>query len=320
MGLSPMPGCGCSMVRRTLAIQKQSNAGAGDDRAGARPGSICSDGEVTAMDLNLTTAEQARMPIFHDFRSAPSRPFARTGDRAEISHQFRAPTRQPLVVRPVGRRTQLRWDRGDLRARPEHPLSRPVDVVLAAIMILFFAPMFILVAAAIWIADPGPVLFAHRRVGRNGRSFPCLKFRSMYVGAEQRLEAILRSDPALRECWEREHKLPNDPRITGIGKFLRVTSLDELPQLFNVLKGEMSLVGPRPIVLAEVSRYGRYIRHYYAVRPGLTGLWQVSGRSSTTYRRRVAADVKYARIRSLGTDIRILAATIPAVVTGRGSC
>lgn len=273
------------------------------------------------MDLNVTaTPEQARNAMFSEYRPFPPRAHSRLGEHPDVSHRIRSQAVRPAAPRPAGQRTRLLWDSGENLSRPQHPLSRPVDVMLAAAMIIFFAPLFALVAIAIFVADPGPVLFAHRRVGRNGRSFPCLKFRSMYVGAEQRLEAILKGDPALRAVWEREHKLPDDPRITRIGKFLRVTSLDELPQLFNVLKGEMSLVGPRPIVLAEVSRYGRYIRHYYAVRPGLTGLWQVSGRSSTTYRRRVAADVKYARIRSFSTDIRILAATIPAVVSGRGSC
>lgn len=224
-----------------------------------------------------------------------------------------------LAPAPRGKRT-LQWSTQAYAAPPEHPLARPLDVVLSLGLLAILAPVLLLVALLIAITDPGPVVFAHRRVGRNGRKFKCLKFRSMYVGAEQRLEAILRDDPELRAIWERDHKLPDDPRITGIGKFLRVTSLDELPQLFNVLRGEMSLVGPRPIVLAEISRYGRYINHYYAVRPGLTGLWQVSGRSSTTYRRRVAADVKYARIRSLKIDMQILAATIPAVVNGRGSC
>lgn len=217
------------------------------------------------------------------------------------------------------RKVELRWER-ETAIRPEHPLSRPLDILLAVVLIAFLAPVLLIVAAAIWICDPGPVVFAHRRVGRDGRSFECLKFRSMCTNAEARLAALLRDDPALRAMWERDHKLPRDPRVTRIGAFLRVTSLDELPQLFNVLRGDMSLVGPRPIVTAEIPKYGRYIRHYCSVRPGLTGLWQVSGRSSTTYRRRVAADVRYARSRSLGLDMRILFATVPAVITGKGSC
>ena len=218
------------------------------------------------------------------------------------------------------RRVPLRWDRWDKASRPANPLTRPVDLLGAIALIVLLLPIFIVLAVAIWVDDPGPVVFAHRRVGRDGRSFRCLKFRSMYVGAERKLEQILRGNPELKEIWERDHKLPEDPRITRIGKLLRVTSLDELPQLFNVVRGEMSLVGPRPIVRAEVARYGRYIHHYYAVRPGLTGLWQVTGRSSVAYRRRVAADVKYARVHTMGMNWKILFATIPAVATGRGSC
>jgi undecaprenyl-phosphate galactose phosphotransferase len=216
--------------------------------------------------------------------------------------------------------TKSRWDCWDTVTRPDNILSRPIDVALALVIIIILLPLFALIAAAVWIGDPGPVVFAHRRVGRNGKLFPCLKFRSMQIDAQGRLEQLLRDDPVLKAEWDREQKLSNDPRVTRVGRVLRVTSLDELPQLFNVLRGEMSIVGPRPIVRDEINRYGRYIHHYLAVRPGLTGLWQVSGRSSVTYRRRVAADIKYARDRKLSFDVAILAATIPAVAVGRGSC
>ncbi|MEO0061560.1 MAG: hypothetical protein RLZZ08_120 [Pseudomonadota bacterium] len=259
-------------------------------------------------------------PAIRIDRNGPPRTLLRASipqaARLRIPVHFR-PRRNPAVV--IGNR-RLLWETGELHTGAEHPLTRVLDVLLASALLVFLAPVLLMVALAIWVADPGPVIFSHRRLGHNGHKFGCLKFRSMYVGAEERLQKILEADPRLRAIWDREHKLPKDPRVTRLGAFLRVTSLDELPQLINVLRGEMSLVGPRPIVMAEAARYGRYIRYYYAVRPGLTGLWQVSGRSSTTYRRRVAADVKYARVRSFGTDLRILAATIPAVVTGRGSC
>lgn len=213
-----------------------------------------------------------------------------------------------------------RWDCWESLARPDNVLSRPMDVAIALVMIALFLPLFALVATAIWLDDRGPIIFGHRRIGRNGRRFSCYKFRSMQVDAEARLERMLRDDPVLKAQWDLDQKLAVDPRVTRIGRFLRVTSLDELPQLFNVLAGDMSIVGPRPIVRAEIGRYGRYIHHYLAVRPGLTGLWQVSGRSSVTYRRRVAADIKYARSRTLYGDVAILAATIPAVAAGRGSC
>lgn len=246
----------------------------------------------------------------------PARVFMLRTSRTEPHAVRRA---DPPRALPDGK-ARIVWEEGRIAVQPEHPVSRMLDVVLAAMLLVFLAPVLMIVAGLVWITDPGPIVFAHRRIGRDGRSFDCLKFRSMCVDAEQRLRDLLDSDPDLRAAWERDHKLPRDPRVTRIGAFLRVTSLDELPQLFNVLRGDMSLVGPRPIVEAEVRRYGRYIRHYCSVKPGLTGVWQISGRSSTTYRRRVAADVLYARLRSLELDMRILAATVPAVITGRGSC
>jgi exopolysaccharide production protein ExoY len=169
------------------------------------------------------------------------------------------------------------------------------------------------------VQDGGPVVFAHRRIGRDGRHFRCLKFRSMAVDAEERLAELLARDPQARDEWERDHKLRNDPRVTKLGAFLRKSSLDELPQLVNVLKGEMSLVGPRPIVDAEAPKYGRRFRHYCAVKPGITGLWQVSGRNDTSYRARVAMDCVYAARRNALLDARIMLATIPAVLLSRGS-
>ncbi len=198
-------------------------------------------------------------------------------------------------------------------------VTRILDLCLALPLLLFFLPLIIMVGAMVWITDPGPVLFRHQRVGHRGKPFYCLKFRSMVVDAERKLEELLASDPEIRAAWLRDHKLPSDPRITRIGRFLRASSLDELPQIFNVIRGEMSLVGPRPIVAAEVPRYGRYISEYYSTVPGVTGLWQISGRSDTTYRRRVALDVAFARSRSPGLYIKILALTVPAVLLARGS-
>ena len=197
--------------------------------------------------------------------------------------------------------------------------ARMLEIVLCVAILVFFAPLMIVVALLIKLGDGGPILFAHPRIGRFGRTFPCLKFRSMAVNAEAQLQALLARDPAARAEWERDHKLTVDPRITALGQFLRRSSLDELPQLFNVLRGEMSLVGPRPIVQAEVARYRRYFRYYCQVRPGITGLWQVSGRSDLRYRRRVALDVVYARSRCLGLDFKILLATAPAVLARRGA-
>ena len=197
---------------------------------------------------------------------------------------------------------------------------RILDIGIASCALIFLAPLLLVVAGLVYLVDPGPIFFAHRRLGRDGRSFPCLKFRTMVVDAEQRLKQLLLTSEEAREEWARDFKLRRDPRITPIGNFLRKSSIDELPQLINVLRGEMSIVGPRPIVEGEIERYGRYYAHYSAVKPGLTGLWQVSGRNDVTYRRRVALDVTYARNKCLGLDLRILAMTVPAVLTAKGSC
>jgi len=198
-------------------------------------------------------------------------------------------------------------------------LNRLMDLVLASMILLFLAPLMALVGLAVWLQDGGPVFYAQSRIGRHGVLFKCLKFRSMLVDADRRLQELLAQDPVARAEWERDHKLRDDPRITALGSFLRRSSVDEIPQLFNVLRGEMSLVGPRPIVAAEVPRYRRYINHYCSVTPGITGLWQVSGRNDVSYRRRVALDVTYARSKSLLFDLKILAATVPAVLLRKGS-
>lgn len=208
---------------------------------------------------------------------------------------------------------------------PESPttsgrLLRALDILVALVALVFFLPLMIAVAAAVRLSGPGPILFAHQRIGRGGRRFKCLKFRTMATDAQERLAELLANDPAAAAEWRATHKLRDDPRITPIGRFLRKSSLDELPQIVNVLRGEMSVVGPRPIVDDEVARYGRHFGAYCRVRPGITGLWQVSGRSCLSYRRRVALDVLYARTVSVGLNLRIIAVTVPSVLAARGSC
>jgi len=198
--------------------------------------------------------------------------------------------------------------------------GRVLNAAAAALLIVFIAPLLVVLAVLVRAQDGGPALFRQKRIGRDGRVFRCLKFRSMAVDAEVRLQRLLASDADARAEWDAQHKLKSDPRITPLGDFLRKSSLDELPQLFNVLVGDMELVGPRPVVEAEAARYGRRFRDYCTVRPGITGLWQVSGRSNTTYRRRVAMDVIYSRAKSPSLDLRILLATIPAVLLRKGSC
>ncbi len=198
-------------------------------------------------------------------------------------------------------------------------VTEAMNLALALVALVILAPLLICAALAVFAQDGGSPIFAHRRIGKDGRHFKCLKFRSMAVDAEARLNQLLSSDPVARAEWEKDHKLRNDPRVTRLGAFLRKSSIDELPQLFNVLRGEMSLVGPRPIVDAEVGKYGRRFASYCAVKPGITGLWQVSGRNDTSYRTRVALDCVYAARRSALLDFKVMCATVPAVLTSRGS-
>ena len=200
----------------------------------------------------------------------------------------------------------------------QSPIKSAFDFAAAAVLLVLLLPVFIVLGLLIRL-DGGPAMFSHRRVGTLGRRFQCLKFRSMVLDADAVLARLLRDDPAAAEEWAATQKLRNDPRITPIGRILRKTSLDELPQLINVLRGEMSLVGPRPIVENEVSRYGDQIGYYMAARPGMTGLWQVSGRSETTYDDRVRLDVRYVREWSLWQDIAILLKTVLVVIQRRGA-
>ena len=204
-------------------------------------------------------------------------------------------------------------------APPPWQVIRIVDVIVAATALLFLTPLMLAVAALVMLQDGGPPLFAQERIGRGARIFRCYKFRSMVMDSQARLTDLLAKDPEIKMEWERDRKLRLDPRITFIGQFLRKSSIDELPQLFNILRGEMSVVGPRPIVRDEIQKYGRFFRYYTKVTPGLTGLWQVSGRNDIDYDRRVSIDVLYVRKRSLIFNIYIMVKTIPAVLARRGT-
>ncbi len=191
--------------------------------------------------------------------------------------------------------------------------KRIADVVLALSGIVLLAPLLIICYVVTVITSPGPALYRHKRVGFKGRQFECLKFRTMVTNAAERLRELLETDPLAAAEWAADRKLRHDPRVTAIGAILRKSSLDELPQLFNVLRGEMSIVGPRPVTQEELIRYAGAIHAYYACRPGITGLWQVSGRSTTTFNRRVACDSYYAHNWSMTLDAKIIMATVPAV-------
>jgi exopolysaccharide production protein ExoY len=192
--------------------------------------------------------------------------------------------------------------------------KRVIDIILALSGIVLLAPLLIICSVVTVVSSPGPALFRHRRVGFKGDYFDCLKFRTMVTDAPDRLRQLLESDPAAAEEWEANRKLRYDPRVTAIGAILRKSSLDELPQLFNVLKGDMSIVGPRPVTEEELVRYLSAVNAYLACRPGITGLWQVSGRSKTTYNKRIACDTFYARNWSMTLDAKIFIVTIPALL------
>src|SRR5919199_2021022 len=192
--------------------------------------------------------------------------------------------------------------------------KRLFDVVFSLSILILFLPVYLLLALLIAISSPGPIFYAQERVGRNYKSFSCLKFRTMVENADEILTDMMSTSPQLREEFEDNFKLKQDPRITGIGKFLRLTSLDEFPQFWNVLKGDMSVVGPRPLVEEELPRYGRHINKILTIRPGITGLWQVSGRNDIPYPRRVQIDLYYANDKNLWMDMWIIFKTIGVVI------
>lgn len=198
--------------------------------------------------------------------------------------------------------------------------KRAFDIGVAGVGLVLLALVVAAVAPLVWLADGGPVFFVHTRIGQGGMPFRCLKLRTMVIGAEAALERHLAESPAARAEWQATRKLRADPRVLGpVGRFLRRTSIDELPQVWNVLRGEMSIVGPRPVVEEELAHYGVHSAWYFSVRPGVTGPWQVNGRSDTGYAARVRLDVQYARRASLRRDLRICLRTFGAVLVGRGA-
>lgn len=238
--------------------------------------------------------------MFDSYRSTGMDIFADTRNAFNITP---TKTRQPQDKQPVGM-----------------GYKRVLDVVIALSGIVLLAPLLLLCFVLTIATSRGPALFRHRRVGFGGKSFECLKFRTMAVDASERLRHLLATDPQAAAEWASTRKLRNDPRVTAFGAIMRKSSLDELPQLFNVLKGEMSIVGPRPVTEEELERYASSIGAYLACRPGITGLWQVSGRSSTTYDKRVAYDTFYAQNWSVALDAKIIIVTIPAVLFAENAC
>ncbi|MFD1157691.1 sugar transferase [Roseovarius aestuarii] len=198
-------------------------------------------------------------------------------------------------------------------------LKRCLDLIVALGALILLSPLFLLVTGAIKLTSTGPVFYGHKRVGFGGRTFRCWKFRSMITDGDATLDAYLATRPDERLEWERNRKLKNDPRITRLGGVMREYSIDELPQLLNVILGDMSIVGPRPVVWHELAGYGTSIRHYLRTRPGITGLWQVSGRSDVSFDQRVQLDTHYVTRWSLLLDCLIIFWTIPCVISAKGS-
>jgi exopolysaccharide production protein ExoY len=232
--------------------------------------------------------------------------------------------RTPRLVRVLGQDAYVCAVRGAgvprvLRTWSLRAAAKRVFDILGAIVLgLVFLPLA-LVIVLLLRGEGSTTIYRHRRVGRDGRTFECLKFRSMVPDADRVLRDLLEQHPHLKAEWLRDHKLRSDPRITQLGRFLRRTSLDELPQIWNVLRGEMSLVGPRPVVREELMRYGRSLPVYLSAKPGITGLWQVTGRNDTNYHRRIALDVYYVRKQNLVLDFYILLKTTRVVLGGGGA-
>lgn len=211
-------------------------------------------------------------------------------------------------------------------SKPVYQLQSPfwiglkdcMDIVGALFALLLFAPAFPILYMLVR-GDGGPAIYSQTRIGKNGKAFKCLKFRTMVVNSGEVLSELLESDAEARAAWEKDCKLKNDPRITKIGSFLRKSSLDELPQFWNVLRGDMSLVGPRPVLRNERKHYGACWDDYMLVKPGISGLWQVSGRNDTSYQKRIDLSSVYVREWSLGLDIFILIKTVFVVVSRRGA-
>jgi Undecaprenyl-phosphate galactose phosphotransferase WbaP len=244
------------------------------------------------------------------------------------SHSFRYVVVMPDVGELVSSAVMARNFAGNLGVEIKQSLLFPwarrakyvMDLLLTVVGGLLIIPLLLALLILVKLDSPGPAFYGHRRLGAGGKHFRCWKYRTMHTNAEQRLDEYLQGKPHLRAEWERNFKLRDDPRVTRVGRFLRKTSLDELPQLWNVLRGQMSLVGPRPIVDAEVSRYATEYELYQRIRPGISGLWQVSGRSDTNYAERVKLDAYYVHNWSVWLDLVILVRTVRSVVLGRGAC
>ena len=262
-------------------------------------------------------------------RRPPLRPHLVAAGERRVNSDVPAESAVAFDRAAVGMRSfEPRWEEAPAQSpanlgpliSPYAATKRTLDILGAIVLAAVFSPLILaIVIVALLRWEGGSIIYKHRRICRDGRSFECLKFRTMVPNADQVLRELLERDPAIKAEWVRDHKLRCDPRVTRLGRFLRRTSLDELPQLWNVLRGEMSLVGPRPVVREELLRYGRNVRTYLSAKPGITGLWQVKGRNDTDYRRRVVLDTYYVRNQNLMLDLYILLKTTRVVLGGSGA-
>lgn len=248
------------------------------------------------------------------------RPLQRTRVTAKLNGTS-VPTSPARLIGRVRRESPLAATR-IIESTPRHAsalvLQRCMDLTLAMLCLLVLWPVMLAAAMLVLLSGPGPVLYSQRRFGRNGEIFRCFKFRTMQADADRRLHELLESSPAIRAIWKKDRKLRDDPRITYFGRFLRRYSIDELPQLFNVVRGDMSIVGPRPLATDEAHFYADAFATYCSLKPGITGPWQVSGRNQISFEGRAQLDCEYARTKSLGQDFRIILRTIPVVLHGTG--
>ncbi len=261
--------------------------------------------------LTPASSESRIIPI----NGAGLRPDAPCGDQAERPAMAAGPEPDAGVTEMA-----VALEAYQLAGRIQgRPLKRLLDITVSLTVLIFLLPLLVLVGLLVRAHDRGPVFFSHTRIGAHGRAFNCLKFRTMAVDAEARLAELLASDADAAAEWHAQRKLKHDPRVTGLGRFLRRSSIDELPQLLNVLIGDMSLVGPRPVVIEDLELHGADVVHYLSNRPGVTGLWQISGRTDTDYGTRVALDRAYSEKRSFRGDLVILLKTVPKVLFGKGA-
>ena len=257
------------------------------------------------------TADSFSQPRRRVVNKSVSKPY---GGKS-VSQRHAAPS--PVRRAPTGALSTFQGTNSAASRKWYLASKRGLDCLFAVLLLVICSPLFVFMGLLVAM-DGGPVFYAHRRVGRGGGLFQCYKFRTMFVGANECLEEFLELHPAAVVAWRRDQKLDRDPRITAVGKLLRETSLDELPQLINVIRGDMSLVGPRPVTESELARYAINADSYLSIRPGITGLWQVSGRNRLTYTERVKLDMEYLAKQSLWLDFFILLKTVVVVINGDG--